>query len=202
MPRKVDKIKKKEEILLAALRVFARKGFYKTKMADIAEESGVGKGTIYEYFRSKEELLGKGFEFLLKGMNKFIDELSNKNILPSEKIRMLIETTMDEFTRFGEGLIKVIMDFWAEGVKSNHPDILGSIDLKSFYQNFRLLIAEIIQEGIEKGEFRNCDSMMEASILIASMDGLTLQWIMSPELFTIKDLTNSVIDHFTACLKK
>lgn len=202
MARQVDKEKKKEEIILAALKVFAEKGFYKTTIADISKEAGIGKGTVYEYFRTKEEILGKGFKLLAQGLNNFMDELENKNISPLGKIQYLIENTFTEFTKFGDGLLKVIMDFWAEGVKSNHPDILGFIDLKNFYQRYREMIAKIIQEGIEKGEFRSCNAVMEASILIASMDGLTLQWIMDPELFTIEDLTNSIIYHFTTHLKK
>lgn len=202
MARQVDKEKKKEEIILAALKVFAEKGFYKTTIADISKEAGIGKGTVYEYFRTKEEILGKGFEFLAQGLNSFMDELENKEISPLGKIQCLIENTFTEFTKFGDGLLKVIMDFWAEGVKSNHPDILGFIDLKNFYQRYREMIAKIIQEGIEEGEFRSCNAVMEASILIASMDGLTLQWIMDPELCTIEDLTNSIISHFTTYLRK
>ena len=61
MPKIVDKAAKKNEILLAAMRLFAEKGVVNSKMADIAIAAGIGKGTIYEYFRSKEEIFGEAF---------------------------------------------------------------------------------------------------------------------------------------------
>ena len=56
MPIVVDKEKKKREIIDAAIRVFSRQGYRRTKINDIAGEAGVGKGTVYEYFKSKEDL--------------------------------------------------------------------------------------------------------------------------------------------------
>lgn len=201
MARKVDKEKKKEEIILAALKVFAQKGFYKTKIADIAAEAGIGKGTIYEYFRTKEEILGKGFEFLFKEMDTQATEFVYANIPPSRKLETLIKSVIEEFLKFGEGLVKVLMDFWAEGIRSNHPDILGSIDLKTFYDKFRNIIASIIQEGIDKGEFIKCNPIWEASLLIASMDGLMLQWITYPGIFSLEEMEKMIIDHFLGYLK-
>ena len=62
----VDKELKKQDILVAALKVFARQGIAKTKMIDIAIEAGIGKGTIYEYFRSKEEVIRESFQAFLQ----------------------------------------------------------------------------------------------------------------------------------------
>ncbi len=67
--RIVDKILKKQDILSAALKVFGRQGFANTKMIDIALEAGIGKGTIYEYFRSKDEIKTASFEAFLTKMD-------------------------------------------------------------------------------------------------------------------------------------
>src|SRR3546814_8314834 len=56
MPKIVDKDAKRLSLIEAAAIVFAREGFARTKMAHIAAEAGVGKGTLYEYFASKNEL--------------------------------------------------------------------------------------------------------------------------------------------------
>ena len=55
-PKIVDKEAKKTQIIIAATQVFSKLGVAKTKMIDIAQAAGIGKGTIYEYFRSKEEI--------------------------------------------------------------------------------------------------------------------------------------------------
>ena len=72
MPRIIDKKEKKAKILEASIRVFAKKGLSNTKMADIAEAADVGKGTIYEYFRSKDEILEASFQYFVEGVEKIL----------------------------------------------------------------------------------------------------------------------------------
>ena len=57
MPKIVDKDQRKAEIARMAMEVFARTGFEKATIQEIAEEGGIGKGTIYQYFATKEEIL-------------------------------------------------------------------------------------------------------------------------------------------------
>ncbi len=56
MPIIVDKNKKRREILQAAMKVFARDGYHRARIEAVAEEAKIGKGTVYEYFRSKTDL--------------------------------------------------------------------------------------------------------------------------------------------------
>ena len=56
MPKRPTKVERRRRILEAARKVFARKGFAATRMIDVAEEASVGKGTLYEHFRGKEDL--------------------------------------------------------------------------------------------------------------------------------------------------
>jgi AcrR family transcriptional regulator len=62
MPRIVDKKEKAARIGSAAITVFRRLGYHRTRMVDIAEAAGIGKGTLYEYFRNKDEILRFEFE--------------------------------------------------------------------------------------------------------------------------------------------
>ena len=66
MARIVNKKEKREKILEAAISVFAKKGTAKTKTADIAEAAQIGKGTIYEYFQSKDEIIMAAFYYVIK----------------------------------------------------------------------------------------------------------------------------------------
>ena len=68
MPRSIDKQAKKQDIIKAAMKVFAQKGFANTKMADVAEMANIGKGTIYEYFKSKEEIFEFVFSHFMESM--------------------------------------------------------------------------------------------------------------------------------------
>jgi len=82
--------------------------------------------------------------------------------------------------------IGLMMDFWAEGVRNKNEDVLKIIDLEGLYNKMRNSIKNILQEGIQKGTFRELDTLSTASILIGSFDGLMLQWIMNPELIDFK----------------
>ncbi len=63
-PIRVDKEEKRKEILKAALVVFSQKGFHKTSMNDIAQKAEIGKGTLYDYFKSKDELFLSLLDFI------------------------------------------------------------------------------------------------------------------------------------------
>lgn len=82
----------KEKILLAARDVFGKKGFYETKMEDIAKEAGVAKGTLYLYFQSKEELyqclIREGIKYFIHRLRESIE--THKSF--EDKVRALIKT--------------------------------------------------------------------------------------------------------------
>ncbi|MDP6593244.1 MAG: helix-turn-helix domain-containing protein, partial [Candidatus Marinimicrobia bacterium] len=66
---------KRTQIIQAAIKVFARKGLERGKIADVAKEAGIGKGTVYEYFRSKEEIFSAIEDSVMGEMMLQIDEL-------------------------------------------------------------------------------------------------------------------------------
>ena len=77
----VDKTKKSEEIILAALKVFAEKGLSNSTIKEIAETAGIGKGTIYEYFKDKNEIIHNSFFYF----QKFFEVDMGKILLSEEK---------------------------------------------------------------------------------------------------------------------
>lgn len=195
MPKLVNKEEKKQNILLAALKVFSKKGYYNTKIIEVAREAGIGKGTVYEYFSSKEQLFGESFTFLFTQLESELMSIINNSGSPTEKILRLIDVSFGEFTRYGEGFLEVMMDFWAEGIRNKSRKHDDFINLHDIYQEYRQLIATLIEEGIASGEFKKVNSNAEASILMAIMDGLMLQWMMDKEAFTLKEAVQFIKDH-------
>src|SRR3954462_15829791 len=90
----VDKRDKRERILAAAERIFARHGFFAAKVSDVAKEAGVADGTIYLYFKNKDDLLISLFENRMLQVNTqlraAIDRVKTKG--PSEQLRPFIKT--------------------------------------------------------------------------------------------------------------
>jgi AcrR family transcriptional regulator len=164
-PRIVDKEEKKRQIINSAMSVFAKNGLYNSKMVDIAEAAGIGKGTIYEYFKSKEDIFLEAFEYFMKDMETELAKKLFRITDPAEKIVAIIEVFFGTFESFHDSLF-VMFDFWAEGIRKRDKRMEEL--LKKVYH----------EEGKEKNIFRDIDSNMIASSIVGAMDGLILQWII------------------------
>jgi TetR/AcrR family transcriptional regulator, fatty acid metabolism regulator protein len=86
---------KRSAILDAALRVFAKHGYASARVSDIASEAGVGKGTVYLYFKSKEDLLMGVFEARVGEILSMIDELAVSGVSPREGLRTFFDAALD-----------------------------------------------------------------------------------------------------------
>ena len=201
-PKIVDKEEKKQEILKAAVRIFAQNGVVKTKMADIAEAAGIGKGTIYEYFRSKEDIFAETYSHLFQDTENKIAEVLESSIPPEEKLRNFMRVTIEEFlVKDGGEFAGIMMSFWSEGIRNNNERIMQIIDLKKVYSEFRGIIAVILEEGIKKGKFRKVDTYITASVIIGALDGILLQYVMDKNVFSPEQATGALLDSFLNGLK-
>jgi AcrR family transcriptional regulator len=202
MPKIVDKDAKKLEILHAAMRVFAEKGVVKTKMIDIAIAAGVGKGTIYEYFRSKEEIFISSFTLFFKNMELMLDNVISQHDDPIEQLQLLVNTTTSEILH-GEGeFAEIMMDFWAEGVRNKDQDVLALFDLKQIYAKYRKMIKTVFNNGIKKGMFKKMDTNALSSVFIGALDGIYLQWILDREAIDITKVSKVLLDSFIEGIRK
>lgn len=176
MPEKKKSRREKSfRIIEAAARIFARKGFSGTVMQDIATEAGIGKGTIYEYFSSKDDLFFAVFEWLF---NELAGTATVKVSSLGGKASERLEALSDSLTRAAVELkdyFSLFMEFWSASGASSNRDRFKQF-FQQFYDEFRGLVAGIIRDGIEGGEYRQ-DLRPEAiaAVLVGSWDGLLLQ---------------------------
>lgn len=198
-PKITDKQEKRNQIIEAAVKVFARLGFPNTKMLQIAQTAGIGKGTIYEYFRSKEELFIAVINAYMKEMDNQIARRVRKVNDPVEKLKVYfegwIEITGNEFMEFAD----IFLDFWAAGLRKSEGDL--GLDLNKMYSNYRVQITEILNDGIRTGKFKPVNTVIVSSIIIGTLDGLMIQWIMDRNIYqmreAIQQLADIIIDGLT-----
>ena len=202
MPKIIDKDAKKLDILHAAAKVFAQKGVVNTKMVDIAAEAGIGKGTIYEYYRSKEEIFGDSFRLIFDHMESQLADAIGKTDDPVSKLRKLIQVTLKEFLEHSGDLAGIMLDFWAEGVRTKNDDIMNVINLEQIYSEYRIMIADILHDGINKSVFREVDANSLAAIIIGSLDGIMLQWIINKNLVDLDKICEVIIETLLIGIKK
>jgi len=201
LPRVVDKEAKKLEILNAAIKVFAKNGVAKTKMADIAQAADIGKGTIYEYYRSKEQIFHEAFIQIHSHTQEVISQILGQVDNPIEKIRLLVNTYLKHFLDESEDFVEIMMDFWAEGVRNKNADVFKIIDLNQIYTRFRNLVSEILEDGIRKNIFRQKNTKLTASVLLGAFDGLLIQWIMDRSVFNVHEAADELLDSFLNGIK-
>jgi len=167
-----DKAAKKEIIMKAALRVFARKGFCKTTMTDIAEEAQLGRGTVYWHFKSKEELFFAMYESELMEMDSYFKEITASNLSALEKIKKMIELITDFYSR-AEEFCKIMLNVFGEAPQTFKRDI--NSELQNIYQEYHQLIKGLLEEGIQEGSIKKIDTEQTASVLISMMDGIMIE---------------------------
>jgi TetR/AcrR family transcriptional regulator, fatty acid metabolism regulator protein len=181
---------KREAILGAATKVFAEKGFFNSKVADIAKAAGVADGTVYLYFKNKDDVLHSIFdramaEFIAEGRRE-IDALKS----PKEKLRRIAELHLERlgadrgmavvFQVELRGSIKFMQEFSAAGF-SEYLDI----------------IRNTIAEGQRTGAFRNdVKPVVAAKIFYGAIDEMVTNWIISNKSYQLAPMADEVLKIF------
>jgi AcrR family transcriptional regulator len=185
MPKKIDKEEKKANILEASIKVFAKKGVAKTKISDIAEAADIGKGTIYEYFRSKDEIFVASFHFFLEKVDSVISRRLNRISDPLEKILAYSSAWAEICEGNNLEYATIVLDFWAESIRNNREAI--ALNLVKVYDENRKIVKSLLEDCITKDKTSLVDTKIAASILIGSLEGLFIQWILDRSAFDYKE---------------
>jgi TetR/AcrR family fatty acid metabolism transcriptional regulator len=163
---------KRQRILDAAVRVFAKKGFYATRVSEVAKAAGVADGTIYLYFKSKDELLVSLFEDRVERLLAFLKTELPTTVRASEKLRRIIELQLGLLE--GErDLAEVITVILRQSTKLMReyaaPKFTAYLDA----------IARVVADGQAAGELRSDVSPhLAARAIFGALDGITMTWAL------------------------
>jgi TetR/AcrR family transcriptional regulator, fatty acid metabolism regulator protein len=181
---------KREAIMRAATKVFARSGYFNAKVADVAREAGVADGTVYLYFKSKEEILRSIFERnTSEAVSAGREELA-KIEDPREKLRRIARHHLERlgadrdlavvFQVELRGTTKFMEEFSAAGL----AEYLG-------------LIREVFEEGQAAGVFRQgLNAKLVAKILFGALDEMATNWILSKRRYKLAPMADEVLNIF------
>jgi len=183
-------VDKRTAILRAATRVFARNGYFNSKVADIARAADVADGTVYLYFKSKEEILHSIFDQnmaeAIAAARKLIEKVSD----PREKLRRIAVLHLERlgadrdlavvFQVELRGSTKFMREFSAAGF----AEYLG-------------LLRQIFEEGQAAGVFRKeVHAKAAAKILFGALDEMATNWIISKRNYKLAPMADVVMDVF------
>lgn len=187
MPRKRDEEKRKN-ILDSATKVFADKGFADTKIQDIANESGVAHGTIYLYFKSKDDLFTSIFQENLAELISYIGSEIQKETSSESKFRRMISLQLDIIESNPDLTKLILIEFPRTGNFLNS----GNIDVLSDYID---LIGNLLDEGIKEGTFSTgIRTEIAATMIYASMQGVATRWLLDGMGYSLKEIETEIAD--------
>jgi TetR/AcrR family fatty acid metabolism transcriptional regulator len=156
----------------AAVRVFAKNGFYATRVADVARAAGVADGTIYLYFESKDELLLSLFEDRVEKLLSYMRDELPKLTGPHAKLRRIIELQLGLLE--GErDLAEVLTVTLRQSTK-----LLKEYAAPKFMAYLEA-IAAVVSEGQAGGDFRDdVPPMLVARATWGALDAIALTWAL------------------------
>ncbi len=182
---------KRETILRSAIKVFARKGYFNSKVADIAKKAKIADGTVYLYFKSKEDILHSIFD---RAMSEFISE-GKKELAgikgADKKLRRIAELHLEKlgadrdlaivFQVQLRGSIKFMREFSAAG-----------------FGEYLEIIHSAIREGQKQGIFRkDINATVCSKIFFGAIDEMVTNWILSKKKYDLLPLAAEVLKVFS-----
>lgn len=181
---------KRELILRAAIKLFARRGFFNAQVADVAREAGIAAGTVYLYFKGKDDLLISIFERTMQqGMDEGRTALTDVSD-PVEQLRVLARLHL---ARLGEDrdLAVVFQVELRQSIK--FMEHFSSTLLQDYLQTMRNAIADAQRQGRFRAEV---SATFAAKALFGALDEMATNWILSRKRYALAGQADEVVDLF------
>jgi TetR/AcrR family fatty acid metabolism transcriptional regulator len=177
-------------ILEAAVKVFARQGFYQSTVAQIAREAGVADGTIYLYFKNKDDILVQFFSYRTKQVfDRFRAEVKKaENSL--DKLRNLIRRHLTEFQRDRDMAVVYL-------VETHQNSRLAESQIKEMSQMYQNLISEIVELGQQEGSIRKDLYVgLVKRFILGAVDEVINTWLHSEKQYDLVSMADPLVDLF------
>jgi len=184
---------RREEILVAAEKVFDANGYASTTMEAVAVEAGISKGSIYNYFQSKHDLFRQVFSRAVTTGQEQAARLIDEPLTATEKLRRILHQWFGQLSYYRR-IGRLVLEFWATAARESQGGELAGW-FQQMYILERSIIARIVAQGVEAGEFRDdFDPSVAAALILATIDGLSVQVVL--------DIRTEVDEGFVASLER
>ena len=187
---KADPPPKRDAILRAAIDVFAERGYFNAQVADVARAAGVAAGTVYLYFKSKDDILISIFE---RGMRASLDEAREQVAPITDPRERLREFARLHLRRLGQDRNLAIVFQVELRQSTKFMERFSSTLLRDYLG----LIREAIADGQKHGAFRqDLKPTVAAKVLFGALDEMATNWILSNRRYALEPEADAVVDIF------
>lgn len=168
---------KEQDIITAATRIFSRTGYFDAKIHNIADEAGIASGTIYLYFKNKEQILIRVFEMVWKNLFITLEKIDIEENEPVTKFHRMIDSVFDFFNADPE-LATVFVNEQHHILKNSNKLLMSN------YKKTLTICENVLNEGIKSNSFnKEIDSAIFSSFFFGGIRYLLQQWAQDQKKF-------------------
>jgi TetR/AcrR family transcriptional regulator, cholesterol catabolism regulator len=154
---------RRREIFQSAVYLFIEKGFTETSMREIAEAAGLGKSTLYDYFKTKDDILISYFENEINSVTRLAEAINKQELPAEQKLRQILQAQMDFLLGNKKFYLKLTLQAQRLNLDSQNRIQMS----RHAYQD---LLCRIIEEGIAEGSFRPVDPFLTMRVILSAMN--------------------------------
>jgi AcrR family transcriptional regulator len=180
-PRPDVSDERKTQILDAAEHVFTKKGFDLARMDDIAGQTGLSKGTLYLYFKSKDDLIIAILDRIFAGIFKQLEARKDNQLSAAQAVLQFTEEAIRDYKKMLR-LMPVAYEILALAFRNKTVQTA----LNQYFRRYMQVLVPIIQRGIDSGEFRRVDPNEVAIAAATIYEGTVLLWVYDSTLVDLE----------------
>ena len=184
----LNKQKKLKSIYSAAVKIFSKNGYYNSKISQIAEQANVADGTIYLYFKNKDDLFIKVFTNLIESKLKYINKELSKEVNSLNKLHRFFELKLELIKKD-----KAYTKFFIQEMRQNSLFYTKFPDFKpvSMFVNY---LETLIEDCILEGSIRKVNPHIAAIVIFGSVEFAITDFVLNKIEFDIQKFKNEMID--------
>ncbi len=189
-PPRADKIDKRDALLRAAIETFAARGFFNAQVADVARTAGVAAGTVYLYFRGKDDLLISIFEKTMKEAIASGRESIASLHDPVAQLRAIARLHLDRMSR--DRPLAVVFQ-----VELRQSTKFMERFSTTHVREYLGIIRDVVARGQTSGAFRkDLNPTLAAKLLFGMLDEMATNWILSKRKYSLTGEADAIVDLF------
>jgi len=190
-------LKRKEQILDAALNVIVKNGYHQSRMDDIVSTSGLSKGAIYWYYKSKKDVYLDLVNHWVNRYSNSLMELPQKDTSSSKQLKNMFNIFFEQFEN-DPVVFKALLEFWS---LAGRDDDFNK-KLEKVTHNFIQYLEKIIQKGVKSGELKNVNPKITAMSIMVVIEGISWFTLFKKNGVSAKEYTDTVSEFILSGLIK
>ena len=190
-------LKRKEQILDAALNVIVKNGYHQSRMDDIVFTSGLSKGAIYWYYKSKKDVYLDLVNHWVNRYSNSLMKLPQKDTSSSKQLKNMFNTFFEQFEN-DPVVFKALLEFWS---LAGRDDDFNK-KLEKVTHNFIQYLETIIQKGVKSGELKNVNPKITAMSIMVVIEGISWFTLFKKNGVSAKEYTDTVSEFILSGLIK